>query len=182
MPLPEDFGAPDAELAAAAKNGDRCAFGTLIRRHQRRIFAIAMRFLGNQADAEDLVQETFLRAWRAIGSFEPERPFAPWLLKIASNRALTELEGRRRRPQEELSETLVARVPSPEEETERRRLEESLHVAVTALPEDQRMILLLRVMEGLSYRAIAATLDVPVGTVMSRLSRARETLRKRVRR
>jgi RNA polymerase sigma-70 factor (ECF subfamily) len=180
-PLPEESPEREGELTTAAKNGDRAAFGVLIRRHQRRIFALAIRFLGNAADAEDLVQETFLRAWRAMDTFDVARPFAPWLVRIASNLALTELRRGRGRT-EELSESLVAEDPSPEEVTEQHRVAESVRRAVATIPEDQRMILLLRVVEELSYREIASTLDVPIGTVMSRLSRARETLRKRVER
>jgi RNA polymerase sigma-70 factor (ECF subfamily) len=172
----------ERELIRRAQSGDRDAFGALIRRYQRRIFALGLRFFGNADDAEDLVQDTFLRAWRNVQSFDAERPLAPWLLRIASNRALTELETRKRRGGEELDDRIAWTGAGADDDLDRRRLEESVRREVDRLPEDQRMILLLRTMEGMRYREIADALDIPIGTVMSRLARARETLRKRVRR
>jgi len=174
--------AEDRELVLRSRAGDRTAFGVLVRRHQRRIFGLALRLLRNPDDADDLVQETFLRAWRALDRFDPERPLAPWLLRIATNRALTALQAGKRRATEELDERIPAPDPSPEEHTERRRLHARIRRAAAELPEEQRAILALRVGESLSYCEIADVLDIPVGTVMSRLARARETLRKKVRR
>ena len=86
----------DGDLVRRAQAGDREAFGVIVRRYQRRVFAVGIRMLRNRSDAEDLVQETFLRAYRALDRFEPDRPLAPWLYRIATNRALSSL-GRRRR-------------------------------------------------------------------------------------
>lgn len=154
----------------------------LVRSYQRRIFALGIRFFRNSDDAEDLVQETFVRAWRGLDRFDPTRPFAPWLLRIASNRALTEIATRKRRGGEELDENLPWQGPGADDDLERRELHEQVGRAVGELPDDQRMILLLRATEGLSYRDIAEAMDIPVGTVMSRLARARETMRKKVKR
>lgn len=178
----EDPGPDDRELVLRARRGDRTAFGLLVRRHQRRIHGLGMRLLRSGDDADDLVQETFVRAWRALDRFDPERPLIPWLLRIATNRAMSLLEIRRRRPMEELTETVPDPGPSPHDDAERRRLHAAVRHEVERLPEDQRVILILRAAEDLSYREIADVLDVPIGTVMSRLARARETMRKKVRR
>jgi RNA polymerase sigma-70 factor (ECF subfamily) len=174
--------AVDRDLVLRAKGGDREAFGILVRRYQRRVFALGLRWFRNADDADDVVQETFLRAWRALDRFEEDRPLAPWLLRIASNWARTQVETRKRRGGEELDESIRWEGPSPEEELDKGRRREAIVRAVEELPEDQRVVLHLRVSEGLSYREISDTLDVPIGTVMSRLSRARETLRTRVNR
>ena len=169
---------PERELVERAKRGDRKAFGRLLRLHQRRVFALGMRWLRNGDDADDLVQETFVRAWQALHRFDETRPFAPWILTIAANRAKT-MAGRAR-PSEEIDERLVWEGPSPAEDAETSALAADVRAAVSALPEEQRVVLHLRAVEELSYREIADALDVPIGTVMSRLSRARETLRKRL--
>lgn len=170
----------DRELTLAARDGDRAAFGVLVRRYQRSIHGIGLRFLRSEADADDLVQETFLRAWNAIDRFDPDRPLLPWLRRIATNWALNRIDSSRRRGEEELTDVVPSSAPSAEDELERTRLNERVRSALQQLPEDQRMILVLRAVDGLSYREIADTLDVPIGTVMSRLARARESMRKRV--
>ncbi|HMB71240.1 MAG TPA: sigma-70 family RNA polymerase sigma factor [bacterium] len=179
---PEDPAADDREWILRARRGDREAFGRLVRCYQRRIHGLGVRLLRDRDEADDLVQETFVRAWRALGRFDPERPFLPWLIRIATNRAMSLLEIRRRRPTEELGDSIPDSGPSPQEEAERKRLHREVRREVDCLPEDQRVVLILRASEDLSYREIAEVLGVPIGTVMSRLSRARETLRKRVRR
>ncbi|GJM43737.1 MAG: RNA polymerase sigma factor [Gemmatimonadota bacterium] len=172
----------DRDLVVLSKRGDRAAFATLVQRYQRRVFALGLRYFRNDADADDLVQETFLRAWRALDRFEEDRPLAPWLFRIAANWALTQIEGRKRRPSEELTDEHHWQGPSPEEHTDASRLRREVNRALSELPEDQRVVLHLRAAEGLSYREIADTLDVPIGTVMSRLGRARETMRRKVKR
>ena len=172
----------DRVLAVRARGGDRAAFAVLVQRYQRRLFALGLRYFRNDADADDLVQETFLRAWRALDRFDETRPFAPWLFRIGVHWALTQLETRKRRSPEELTDDLRWHGPSPEEHTEMSRTRREVNRAVGELPEEQRVILHLRVVEGMSYREIAETLEVPVGTVMSRLGRARETLRRKVNR
>jgi RNA polymerase sigma-70 factor (ECF subfamily) len=168
----------DGELVARAKDGDRGAFGQLVRRYQRRVFALGMRWFRNADDADDLVQETFVRAWRAVERFDETRPFAPWILAIAANRARTMVG--RARPSEELDESILWEGPSPAEDAERARLESDVQAAMKALPQDQRIVLHMRAVESLSYREIAETLEVPIGTVMSRLARAREEMRRKL--
>jgi len=175
--------APDEPtLIRRAQAGDQQAFGILLRGYQRRVYALGFRFFRNSDDAEDLVQETFVRAWRSLERFDAARPFAPWLLRIASNRALTEIATRKRRGGEELDDNLPWAGPGADDDVERREMQQQVGRAVGELPEDQRMILLLRATEGLSYRQIAEAMDIPVGTVMSRLARAREAMRKKVKR
>jgi RNA polymerase sigma-70 factor, ECF subfamily len=128
------------------------------------------------------VQETFLRAWRALDRFDETRPFAPWLLRIATNWSRTQLETRKRRGGEELGDDLAWSGPSPDEDAEKRQLRDGVNRAVAQLPREQRVVLHLRVVEGMSYREIADTLEMPIGTVMSRLARAREILRGKVER
>lgn len=176
----DDPGPGDRELVLRARRGDRAAFGLLVRRHQRRIHGLGVRLLRDRDDADDLVQETFVRAWRALDRFDPERPLMPWLLRIATNRAMSLLDVRKRRRAEELTETIPDAGPSPPEQADRRRLHAAVRREVDRLPEDQRVVLVLRAAEDLSYREIAEVLGVPIGTVMSRLARARETLRKKV--
>jgi RNA polymerase sigma-70 factor (ECF subfamily) len=170
----------EADVIRRAQAGDRQALGILVRRYQRRVFALGIRFFGNRDDAEDLVQDTFVRAWRGLDRFDLTRPFAPWLMRIASNRALTEIATRKRRAGVELDESMAWDGPGADEDLERRELQRRVGRALHELPEDQRMILLLRVSDGMSYRDIAASLDIPIGTVMSRLSRAREAMRRKV--
>jgi RNA polymerase sigma-70 factor (ECF subfamily) len=167
-----------SELVALAKRGDRTAFGRLLRRHQRRVYALGLRWLRNADDADDLVQETFVRVWQSIARFDETRPFAPWVVTIAVNRAKTKLAGRRLT--EEVDETIAWEGPSPLENAETAFLARNVRGAVAGLPEDQRVVLHLRAVEGLSYAEIASALEIPVGTVMSRLGRAREALRKRL--
>lgn len=168
----------DSELVALSKRGDRTAFGRLLRRHQRRVFALGLRWLRNADDADDLVQETFVRVWQSISRFDETRPFAPWLITIAVNRAKTKLA--RRRPAEEVDESLEWEGPSPLQDAESSLLARDVRAAVGRLPEDQRIVLHLRAVEELSYAEIALALEIPVGTVMSRLARARDALRRKL--
>jgi RNA polymerase sigma-70 factor (ECF subfamily) len=162
-----------------ARRGDRTAFGRLLRRHQRRVFALGMRWFRSADDADDLVQETFIRVWRSLERFDPARPFVPWLMTIAVNRAKT-FAARARPEVEAVDERIPWDGPSPEENAERARLAQDVAAAMDRLPEEQRVVLHLRAVDGLAYREIAEALDIPIGTVMSRLSRAREHLRARL--
>jgi len=179
MKMGEDgYNLMDGDLVAQAKAGDRGAFGQLVLRHQRRVFALGLRWFRNADDADDLVQETFVRAWRALDRFDETRPFAPWLITIAVNRAKT-MAGRVR-PSEELDESILWAGPSPAEDAERARLESEVQNAMRALPQEQRVVLHLRAVESMSYREIAEALEIPMGTVMSRLARAREEMKRKL--
>jgi RNA polymerase sigma-70 factor, ECF subfamily len=174
----DGYSLEDGELVGRAKTGDRGAFGQLVLRHQRRVFALGLRWFRNADDADDLVQETFVRAWRALDRFDETRPFAPWLLTIAANRARTMLG--RARPSEELHDSIMWEGPSPAEDAERARLESDVQTAMKTLPQEQRVVLHMRAVESLSYREISDALDIPIGTVMSRLARAREEMRRKL--
>ena len=150
-----------------------------MRRYQRRVYAVACRILRRHDAAEDVAQETFIRAYRALGRFENGRPFGPWVVRIAANLAINQYRSPRRR-EEGLPEG-HAEVPSrdngPLGQVLDREASAVLDDAVARLPEEQRAVFVLRVFEDLSYQEIASTLGLSMGTVMSRLSRAREKLR-----
>ncbi|MGE0228687.1 MAG: RNA polymerase sigma factor [Dehalococcoidia bacterium] len=185
---PRDDGLPDdtAALVRRARAGEVAAFNALVVQHQDAAYSLALRFLGSQQAAEDATQEAFLRAYRGLGRFEGER-FRPWLLSIVANAARDELRRQRRRPQRSLD---AARDdpdrptidppdpgPSPEATALRGELRGHLEAALRTLPEDWRMVVLLSDVHGLAYDEVASALGVPVGTVKSRLSRARGRLR-----
>lgn len=181
---PRADGPSDSTLAVRARDGDGHAFTELVRRHQERVFRIVYRMLRNRDEAEDVTQVTFVRAFRSLLKFKEEFAFHPWLYRIAVNASLTHIEKRKREKLvdiEQVPERLVPRPPgeeSPLEAVGRREMIDRIQRALPELPQEQRLVFLLRVNEGLSYEEIAETLDIPRGTVMSRLSRAREALRK----
>jgi RNA polymerase sigma-70 factor (ECF subfamily) len=173
----------DRALVDAAQTGDTEAIDTLIRRHQVRIFNFARTLTANDADAEDLAQETFVRAFRGVGRFRGDSSFKNWLYTIATNVARTQMGRRirqapvweRRLEADEVSEHQLASQAQSVEETVIHR--EILDRAVSTLPKDLRIALVLRDVEGLEYREIATVLEIPIGTVMSRIFRARKRLR-----
>lgn len=171
----------DLELIRLARSGDRTAFGEIVRTYQRRVFIVAARIVGERADAEDIVQDTFVRAWKSLDGFDDTRPLGPWLCTIAANRAKTHLQSRKRRATEELTEHVVAPGLRPDEEVRQSLTRSKVMQAMQELSEEQRAVLTLRVLEDLSYEEISAALGIPLGTVMSRLSRAREQMRQRLR-
>jgi RNA polymerase sigma-70 factor (ECF subfamily) len=176
----------ETALARAAAGGDRSAFARLIDVHKRSVLGLCTRLLG-AGEAQDAAQETFARAWSGIAGYDPAQPFAPWVLRIARNHCLDLL--RRRLPAARTVELDAARadVDPPElaeagataadERLARAQLAASVEAAVAALPENYREVIQLFHVEHLSYREIAATMDVPIGTVMSWLHRARAQLR-----
>lgn len=178
---PED----DADLLRAAQGGDQAAFGEIVRRYQRAVYRIGWALTRNSSDADDLAQETFVRAYQAIGRFRIGEPVYPWLSRIATNLAFSLFRRRRRRPETPLEPLLeqgqqwgVDDDPADRVAADERvRL---LQEAFAELKPEHQAILALRVVEEQSYEAIAATLRVPVGTVMSRLSRARTELKARL--
>lgn len=166
------------DLIRQASSGNRQAFGTLVRDHQARVFHFIRRLLGGADDAADLTQETFLRAFQALPRWRPEARFQTWLLQIARNAALDALRQRRRHPDEPLqahAEPLDP-APSPLHRLQSARDLALLERLLAELPHEQREIILLREMEGLSYDELAVTLQIAPGTVKSRLARAREAL------
>ncbi len=176
---------PDRALVAAAVAGDGDAFEALVRRHQTRIVNYAMAIVKDSAEAEDVAQETFIRAYRSLTRFRGDSSFKTWLYTIATNAARTGLErrGRRNRLEDESLDDETAPlaagdVPAggPDAETALVR-RELIDCALAALPPDLRIAVVLRDVEGLDYKEIAAAIGVPIGTVESRIFRARRRLR-----
>lgn len=172
----------DEQLVVEAQAGDRAALRQLVRRHQRPVGALLRRMLGPvglDALTEDLAQETFLRAFRALARFDPTGPasFSTWLLRIASRLAINELA--RKRPTLAPTDTLDA-AQTPESEHRRKRIGQAIANAVAELPPPFRAAFILREYHGLDYTEISEMLDLELGTVKSRLSRARRLLRERL--
>jgi RNA polymerase sigma-70 factor (ECF subfamily) len=173
-------------LVRRAQAGELNAFNLLVLRHQDAAYSLALRFVGVPQTAEDITQEAFIRAYRSIGRFEGDR-FRSWLLSIVANAARDELRRRRRRPQHSLDAAREDpdrldidppdRGPSPESTALRGELRGELEDALRELPEDWRLVVILSDVHGLSYEEVAQATGVPVGTVKSRLSRARGRLR-----
>lgn len=181
-PAPADR---DAELVTRARQGDRGAFNALILAHQDRVYAIAHRLLGNHEDAMDAAQEAFVKCYRSLSSFDGRSAFYTWLFRIAVNAARS-LYRSRRRTQLETAEDFQERAPADERaatpaeasmELERRNI---LILAIDSLDGDSREIIVLRDLQELSYEEVAAVLDCPLGSVKSRLSRARQKLRQKL--
>jgi RNA polymerase sigma-70 factor (ECF subfamily) len=175
----------EADLLRAAQGGDRAAFSELVRRYQRAIYRVAYALTRNPSDADDLAQETFVRAWQAIGRFRVGEPVHPWLARIATNLAISLFRRRKRRPETPLEPLVEAGrqwgvEDDPADEVERGERARHLQAAFAELKPEHQAVLALRVVEEQSYEAIAATLRVPIGTVMSRLSRARAELKARL--
>ncbi len=145
-------------------------------RYRERVINVVHRMCGDVGLAEDAAQEAFVRAWQSLPRYDHRGTFAAWLCRIAVNRALDHL--RRDRPTVDVELLpLRSREPGPERRAEEVELQERVQEAVLALPLASRTALVLREYEGLSYREIAETLDIPIGTVMSRLNYARSRLR-----
>jgi RNA polymerase sigma-70 factor (ECF subfamily) len=179
---------PSAEpeaLVARLRAGEPRAFEELVIAHQHRVFSVAFRMLGNRAEAEEVAQEVFLRVHRAIGSFRGEAKLSTWLYGIASRLCLNRLGGGERRLTRQGEETLE-RLPGsgsdPAAEMEQSELTQALHRAIDELSEERRIVVVLRDVEGLSYEEIAGALDLELGTVRSRLHRARMDLKAKLER
>ena len=175
----------EVDLLRAAQGGDPAAFGEIVRRYQRAIHRVAYALTRDANDADDLAQETFVRAWQAIGRFRVGEPLYPWLARIATNLAFSLFRRRKRRPETPLEPLLEAGQQwgvedDPAERVERHERERHMQAAFAGLKPEHQAVLALRAVEEMSYEEIAATLGIPVGTVMSRLSRARTELRARM--
>ena len=173
-----------SRLVRAARSGDGAAFRRLVDGHARAVYAIAYRLMRNHADADDIAQETFVRAYEALDRYDDQYRFYTWLRTIATRLAWNELQKRKRRKTsagevfEDASELVGSSAPDAAEDAARRELEARFVAALEAMPLEHRTVLALRVQEDMSYEEIAAALDIPVGTVMSRLSRGRAWLRR----
>ena len=166
-----------------AMNGDAGAFEQLMRAHEGRMYAVALRMCGNREDALDCIQEAMLRIYRAIKSFKGQSSFATWVYRITMNTCLDELRRRKVRVTSSLDALLdTGYSPSDEEDTPERyaiasEQRRALDQAIASLPEDMRSAIVLRDVQGFSYEEIAGILSANVGTIKSRISRGREKLR-----
>jgi RNA polymerase sigma-70 factor (ECF subfamily) len=172
----------DADLLERAVGGDHTAFGALVRRHTPRMYRVALRITGCAAEAEDVVQDSWLAAWRALAGFRQEAAVSTWLHRVVTNSALALL--RRRRPTisldapdpESTLDSPALAVPGPEGRVVRAEEVDAVLRAIGRLELSQRVPLVLRELEGLSYEEVAAVLDVNVVALRSRLHRARVSL------
>ena len=173
---------PDRALVEAAAGGSREAFDELVRRHQGAMITLARVLTSGRGDAEDLAQDVFVRAWRSIGGFRGESTFKTWLHRVAINtiRTSQSRQGRLMRvfTPRDRDEDRPADPASGEEPVDATLARRQVIVrALATLPEELRVAVTLRDMQGLDYKEIAAALDVPIGTVESRIFRARQKLK-----
>lgn len=164
----------EKDLVLAAQRGEQAAFSELVRRHQRRAYAVARAIVINHEDAEDAVQEGFLHAYRAIDRFLPDQAFGAWLHRIVANAALDVTRRRKVRDADELPETVASPFRDPAEKSE---LRQRLNDALQTLPPRQRAVIVLHDVEGYKHAEIGKMLDIPEGTARSDLHYARSQLR-----
>jgi len=177
----------EQELVALAKQGDCDAFGQLIIQNQNRIYSLALRMVRHPEDALDLSQESFLNAWKGLKQFKGDSSFATWLYRLASNACIDYLRRQKKRQALEQAVSLdddsptQAHIPAltfnPQDELERKELRQTLEDALWHLSAEHRQVLILRELDGLSYQEIGDLLSLQVGTVKSRIARARVSLR-----
>ncbi|MAX06879.1 RNA polymerase sigma factor RpoE [Gammaproteobacteria bacterium] len=181
----------DQRLVDRVLAGDKNAFNMLVLRYQHRVAALVGRFVHDAQEAEDVCQEAFIKAYRALPLFRGDSAFYTWLYRIAVNTAKNHLVSRNRRPpasdldvdEAEVSEigTVLREIESPEGSLATEKLKQAINTAVEDLPEDLRTAFTLREFSGLSYEDITEVMDCPVGTVRSRIFRAREAIDKKIR-
>lgn len=164
-------------LVFAAQRGDRDAFGGLVRLHQKRMYAVARAIVLVHEDAEDAVQEAFVRAFQALDRFNPEQAFGAWLNRIVANAALDIARRRKVRATDELHDTVADRFEDPGELDE---LRDRLAEALEELPDRMRSVLVLHDVQGFAHAEIGEMLGIPEGTARSDLHHARQRLRKRL--
>ena len=180
----------DKELVSRVKQGDRTAFDLLFGRYQHKICSLVSRYVRDPHEVEDVAQEAFIKAFRALPKFRGESAFYTWLYRIAINTAHNHQMTKSRRPpgvdiaaedaQFMDGADRLVETESPDAAASRDELAQAIEQAITALPDDLRSALVLREFEGLSYQQIAAIMECPVGTVRSRIFRAREAIDRRI--
>jgi len=176
----------DLELVRRVQRGESAAFDVLVRRHQHRVVSLVGRYIADWSECQDVAQDTFIRAYRAINSFRGDALFSTWLHRIAVNTAKNHLAASNRRPPtddieigdaEQFDSGIRLRdTDTPERQLMRQELENTVMKAVSALPEELRLAISLREVDGLSYEEIAQKMGCPIGTVRSRIFRAREAI------
>lgn len=180
----------DAQLVKRVQSGEKDAFDLLVLKYQHKIVNLVMRYVRDQEQALDITQEAFIKAYRALPRFRGDSAFYTWLYRIAVNTAKNYLASQRRRPmnveldlQDPEQYDLHAKLKetdTPEGVTISNELQETVEKAINALPEDLKTAIILREIDGMSYEEIAETMQCPVGTVRSRIFRARDAISKKV--
>ncbi|MGU5534522.1 RNA polymerase sigma factor RpoE [Aeromonas caviae] len=180
----------DEQLVERVQRGDKNAFNLLVRKYQHKVVNLVARYVNNPGDVPDVAQEAFIKAYRALPTFRGESAFYTWLYRIAVNTAKNYLTSQGRRPPSsdvEVDEAeyygggeALQEVATPENLALTDEIKRTMFTAIEALPEDLRTAITLREMEGLSYEEIAEIMDCPVGTVRSRIFRAREAIDKKL--
>ena len=175
----------EQQLLQAARRGREDAFEELVRLYEKRVYHLALRMCGNAEDAYEIAQEAFLSVWKGLRFFRGESSFSTWLYRLTSNAAIDFLRRPRRQgadgPSLDDEDTFVGVAdpsPSPHQQAETLELRQALVQGLNTLSPEHRQVLLLRELQGLSYEEIAACLELDLGTVKSRIARAREKLRK----
>ena len=173
----------DALLLRRAQNGDAQAFDELMTVHEKRIYALCLRMTGNREDALDCAQEAMLRIWRALGSYRKQASFSTWVYRVATNTCLDYLRKKKTRPSVSLDAmeddgfSPSDASGDPVQQSEAAARKRTLAAGIASLPPDMRAALVLRDVQGFSYEEVSDILDTPLGTVKSRINRAREKLR-----
>lgn len=182
----------DQQLVERAQHGDKHAFELLVAKYQRKLGRLLSRFIRNPTEVEDVVQEAFIKAYRALPSFRGESAFYTWLYRIGINAAKNYLVSEGRRPptttgfDSEEAEGFedadqLRNINTPENELMSKQVAETVNKAMDSLPEELKTAITLREIEGLSYEEIANMMNCPIGTVRSRIFRARETIAEKLR-
>jgi RNA polymerase sigma-70 factor (ECF subfamily) len=176
----------DQLLVERVQKGDKRAFDLLIQKYQHRIISLETRYVSDSAEAQDVAQEAFIKAYRAIGRFRGDSAFYTWLYRIAINTAKNWIVARNRRPpssdidaadaEQYGMSSKLKETSTPENELLREEIERTVYDTIAGLPEDLRTAIMLREMDGMSYEEIAVTMECPIGTVRSRIFRAREAI------
>lgn len=189
-PASEQSKTTDDELVARVQKGDKKAYDLLVLKYQYKVQAIIGRFVRDSAEAQDIAQETFIKAYRALANFRGDSQFYTWLYRIAVNTSKNHLVSRGRRPPSSDIDAEEAEFyggsdalqdnATPENQLATEQLEAAIYDALAKLPDDLRTAITLREMEGMSYEDIAQAMDCPIGTVRSRIFRARETIDKHI--
>jgi RNA polymerase sigma-70 factor (ECF subfamily) len=191
MAVEDDPRDADQALVQRVQRGDSAAFDLLVRKYQHRVVALIGRYVSDWSECQDVAQETFLRAYRALGNFRGDAQFYTWLHRIAVNTAKNHLvAGNRRPPGADIdvadaeqfdSGTRLRDTDTPERELMRQQMEQTVMRVVQALPDELREAISLREVDGLSYEEIAQKMDCPIGTVRSRIFRARDAIEQELR-
>ena len=181
----------DTRLVELVQRGDRTAFNVLVLKYQHKVMKLVMRYVRNQAEAEDVTQEAFIKAYRALPSFRGESAFYTWLYRIAINTAKNSLVSSRKRlvdydldlqdPDDYAGQVLLKHSDTPERLLLTDEIRQTVQEAMRSLPDDLREAITLRELDGLSYEEIAEVMECPVGTVRSRIFRAREAIDSKLR-